>query len=229
MIASSSGKSVLDVTHVPRALRDLIECVVRPEDVDKWLVNSKSFPNEGTPLELLSLPYTIDNGKSLRSNIHRIAERFYQAVAMCSAPGVLPLDVLVKTVADELREASSNLPKSDRNRNTKIKNYITTTTGKRATRTEVFAALAAETGLSKKQVSKVLDGLSEFIKVQVGKEGPGVFVLPGLLKIKRHRKPKQSARIVRNPKTGESMQIPAKPARTVVKVLALKNLKDVAK
>lgn len=100
---------------------------------------------------------------------------------------------------------------------------------KAATKTEVYAALAESTGLTKKQIGSVLDELSNFIKTQISKKGPGVFQLPGLLKIKRHMKPKQPPRKGRNPKTGEEMMIPAKPARTVVKVLALKNLKEMVK
>ena len=100
---------------------------------------------------------------------------------------------------------------------------------KAATKTEVYAVLAEKTELSKKQIASVVDELTSFIKSQIGKKGPGVFVLPGLLKIKRHLKPKQAARKGRNPKTGEEMTIPAKPARTVVKVLALKNLKEMVK
>lgn len=97
------------------------------------------------------------------------------------------------------------------------------------TKTEVYAALAEKSELTKKQIGTVLDGLTDFIKVQLGKKGPGVFVLPGLLKIKRHLKPAQKERMGRNPKTGEEMKIKAKPARTVVKVLALKNLKEMVK
>ena len=98
-----------------------------------------------------------------------------------------------------------------------------------ATKTEVFAALSEKSELTKKQIGIVLDELTNFIRAQIGKKGPGVFVLPGLLKIKRHLKPAQDARLGRNPKTGEPMQIAAKPARTVVKVLALKNLKEMVK
>ena len=100
---------------------------------------------------------------------------------------------------------------------------------KAATKTEVYTALAAKTGLTKKEIGAVLDAVTEFIKSQIGKKGPGLFQLPGLLKIKRHLKPAQAARMGRNPKTGEEMMIAAKPARTVVKVLALKNLKEMVK
>ena len=97
---------------------------------------------------------------------------------------------------------------------------------KAATKTEVYAALAEKSGLTKKQIGTVLDGLSEFIKGQIGKKGPGLFVLPGLLKIKKRTRPPQPERQGRNPKTGEPMTIKAKPAKTVVRILALKNLKE---
>ena len=100
---------------------------------------------------------------------------------------------------------------------------------KAATKTEVYTALATSSGLTKKQIGTVLDGLTAYIQSQIGKKGPGLFQLPGLLKIKRHMKPAQAERMGRNPKTGEEMVIKAKPARTVVKVLALKNLKEMVK
>jgi nucleoid DNA-binding protein len=103
------------------------------------------------------------------------------------------------------------------------------TKAKAATKTEVYAALAEKTELPKKEIGKVLDALHEYIGHQMGKKGPGLFVLPGLLKIKRHKKPPVPARMGRNPRTGEPMEFKAKPARTVVKVLALKNLKEMVK
>jgi nucleoid DNA-binding protein len=100
---------------------------------------------------------------------------------------------------------------------------------KAATKTEVFAALAESTELTKKQIGTVMDALHAYIGHQMGKKGPGLFVLPGLLKIKRHKKPPVAEREGRNPRTGEPMTFKAKPARTVVKVLALKNLKEMVK
>jgi hypothetical protein len=42
--------------------------------------------------------------------------------------------------------------------------------------------LAEATGLSKKQVNSLFDELSKLIANNLGKKGPGVFTLPGLLK-----------------------------------------------
>lgn len=94
-------------------------------------------------------------------------------------------------------------------------------------KTELLTSLSESTGLSKKDVSAVLDGLGEVIQKNLGKRGPGVFNLPGLLKIQVQRKPATKATTRENPfKRGEMMTVKAKPARNVVKVRPLKGLKD---
>jgi nucleoid DNA-binding protein len=97
------------------------------------------------------------------------------------------------------------------------------------TKSAVYQHLAAETGLTRKQVDAVFEGLTGLIKHELGKKGNGVFALAGLLKIKRVNKPATKERMGRNPATGEPMKIKAKPARTVVKTLALKSLKEFVK
>ena len=99
-------------------------------------------------------------------------------------------------------------------------------TVKPRTKGEIFAKLAESTGLSKKQISSVFDGISELIKVELGKKGPGIFVVPGLLKLKVVRKPATKAGQRLNPFTKEMMNVPAKPAHNVVKALPLKSLKE---
>lgn len=96
--------------------------------------------------------------------------------------------------------------------------------GKVRSKSEVFGQLATATDLTKKQVAIVFDSLSDLIKTDL-KKGPGIFTVPGLMKIKVIRKPATKAREGLNPFTGERMMFKAKPARNVVKVLALKNLK----
>jgi nucleoid DNA-binding protein len=97
---------------------------------------------------------------------------------------------------------------------------------KSRTKAEIYAKLAESTGLSKKQVAGVFDGLSELIKNELGKKGPGLFVVPGLLKIKVVRKPATKAQRKMNPFTKQMQDYPAKPARNVVKALPLKSLKE---
>jgi nucleoid DNA-binding protein len=100
------------------------------------------------------------------------------------------------------------------------------TTARAATKTAIFQQLADATGLSKKQITQVFDELTNLIKRDLGKKGPGVFALPGLLKIKRVKKPATPERQGRNPATGQPMIIKAKPARTIVKAQPLKSLKE---
>jgi nucleoid DNA-binding protein len=100
---------------------------------------------------------------------------------------------------------------------------------KAATKTEMFKTLADKTGLSRKQVASVFDELIGYIRQEVGKKGPGMVNVVGLLKIKRVEKPATPARMGRNPQTGEPMEIKAKPKRTVVKALCLKSLKEMVK
>lgn len=98
--------------------------------------------------------------------------------------------------------------------------------GKARTKTEIFSNLSDDTGLSRKQVGAVFDGLSGLIKKDLSGRGPGTFTVPGLMKIKVVRKPATKSRKGTNPFTGEPMIFKAKPARKVVKVLALKGLKE---
>ena len=99
-------------------------------------------------------------------------------------------------------------------------------TVKAATKGEVYTKLAAETGLTKKQVSTVFEALTKMIGNELGKKGPGLFQMPGLLKLKVVRKPATKAKQGINPFTKEPMMVKAKPARNVVKALPLKSLKE---
>lgn len=93
-------------------------------------------------------------------------------------------------------------------------------------KSELLNALATQTNLSKGQVSGVLDALAEVIRESLGKKGPGAFNLPGLLKITVQRKPATKERVGINRFTGEEQVFKAKPARNVVKIRPLKNLKE---
>ena len=96
------------------------------------------------------------------------------------------------------------------------------------TKSQIMSHIADDTGLTRKDVAAVFDSLSGLIKKNIGRRGPGMFTVPGLMKIKVNKKPATKARKGTNPFTGEEMMFKAKPARRVVKVLALKNLKDMA-
>jgi len=94
------------------------------------------------------------------------------------------------------------------------------------TKTEILSEIAAYTDMSKKHVAGMLESLHGIISRHVKKGGAGLFVLPGLLKIQVIHKPATKARKGINPFTGEPTTFKAKPARNVVKVKALKKLKE---
>jgi len=93
-------------------------------------------------------------------------------------------------------------------------------------KSQLYANLAESAGLSRKQVASVLDGLAKEIAVTFKKKIPD-FTIPGLAKVTVIRKPATKAGTRANPfKPGEMMEVKAKPARNVVKVRALKALKE---
>jgi nucleoid DNA-binding protein len=100
---------------------------------------------------------------------------------------------------------------------------------KPATKSEILSKIAEATQLSRKQVASVFDALADQIKGAVGKKGPGVFALSGLIKIVVINKPATPARKGINPFTKQEQMFKAKPARRVIKIRAFKALKDMAK
>ena len=82
------------------------------------------------------------------------------------------------------------------------------------------------TALPKKDVVNVLETFTQVIERHVKAGGPGVFVLPGLMKISVVKKPARPARKGVNPFTGEEIMIKARPAYKAVKIKALKKLKE---
>jgi nucleoid DNA-binding protein len=99
---------------------------------------------------------------------------------------------------------------------------------KAMSKTELVGKIAEQTELTRRDVNAVLESLSGQIERSLGRRGPGVFTLPGLVKIEKKRVPARKARKgVPNPfKPGELMDVAAKPASTKVKVRPLKSLKD---
>ncbi|MCB1830274.1 MAG: HU family DNA-binding protein [Chromatiaceae bacterium] len=97
----------------------------------------------------------------------------------------------------------------------------------RQTKMQILQAIAEETSLTRKQVSDVFNSLGTLVQRHMQRRGSGEFSIPETgVKIRRVRKPARKARMGRNPATGEVIKIAAKPASTVIKVVALKALKD---
>jgi nucleoid DNA-binding protein len=109
----------------------------------------------------------------------------------------------------------------------KAKKDITT---KAMSKSQLVGRIAEETELTKRDVNAVLESLAVQIERSLGRRGPGVFTLPGLVKIEKRKVPARKARRgVPNPfRPGETMDVPARPATTKIKVRALRHLKAMA-
>lgn len=97
----------------------------------------------------------------------------------------------------------------------------------RQTKTQIIQHIVEEVGLSKKQVAEVFSALGSLIKRHMQRRGSGDISIPEAgVKIRRVKKPARKSRMGRNPATGETIRIPAKPASSVIRVSALKALKE---
>ena len=94
-------------------------------------------------------------------------------------------------------------------------------------KTGVLNAMSEATGLRRKEVASVMAALAALIGHDMAKIG--TFTLPGLAKMSVIKKAATKARSGINPFTKEPTIFKAKPARKVVKIRALKALKDFVK
>lgn len=90
----------------------------------------------------------------------------------------------------------------------------------------IISHIAGEAGLTHNQVDAVLEELTVLMHRHLKKRSVGEFTLPGLLKIRNVKQPATKRRMGRNPRTGEQVEIAAKPAYTRVRLKALKALRD---
>ena len=100
------------------------------------------------------------------------------------------------------------------------------TLAKPMTKSEIVSGIADATGLTRKDVNSVFDAMASQIRKSLGQSGPGAYAVPGLMKLVVVRKPATEARTGINPFTGQETAFKAKPARNVVRIRPLKNLKD---
>ncbi len=98
--------------------------------------------------------------------------------------------------------------------------------GKRMTKAQIVGELADRSGLSKKDINAVLEALRDIIKRELGKRGPGEFVVPEIaLKLKVRQVKAQKGKKFRNPATGEVI-IRDVPASKKLRATPLKKLKE---
>lgn len=82
----------------------------------------------------------------------------------------------------------------------------------------------AQEGLTRKQVKQLLDSLETIGHKQLKRTGQ--FNLPGFAKFKVSTRKRTPARTWKNPRTGEAVQIEAKPAHKIVRAQPTKAIKD---
>ncbi|MDD9932271.1 MAG: HU family DNA-binding protein [Myxococcales bacterium] len=101
------------------------------------------------------------------------------------------------------------------------------TTGKRMSKAQVVSELAETTGLSKQDVQKFFEQLLKLIGRELGKEGPGEFVLPDLVKLRIKVTPGREEHVGIDPFTKEERTFAARPESRKVRATPLKPLKDI--
>ena len=95
-------------------------------------------------------------------------------------------------------------------------------------KSQMFEALAEDSGVTKSEVKKVWGSLERLIEASICERGYGQFTLPGLMKVTTVRRPAIKARRGINPFTKEEIWFKAKPATTGVRIRALKKMKGLA-
>jgi nucleoid DNA-binding protein len=91
---------------------------------------------------------------------------------------------------------------------------------------QVILELSEKTGLAKKDVQNLFDRVLVLIERELGKEGPGEFVLPDLVKLRVKTTPGRAEHVGIDPFTKQERTFPARPESRKVRVSAAKRLKD---
>lgn len=96
---------------------------------------------------------------------------------------------------------------------------------KALTKTALYEELAEATGVTRKQVKAIFEGLNDIIKRQL-KKNDDTFTLPGMFRLRLQKKKAVKGGKTRpNPfKPGETIITKDKPARNVIRVRVLRGL-----
>lgn len=132
--------------------------------------------------------------------------------------GQLGDETMVKTARKLSEKPAAKAPVSN-----KIKSFK-----EPLTKSQLLQTIVDNTGLTKKEVSSVFESLGEIINGHVKPKAAGKLNFMGLFVIEVRAKPATKARKGINPFNGEEMMFKAKPASKVVKIKALKKLKEMA-
>lgn len=98
--------------------------------------------------------------------------------------------------------------------------------GKRMSKSQFLTILTEKSGLDENQAMSALQAINAMVMEQLGKNGPGEILIPGLLNLIVVEKPATSQREGVNPFTKEPMTFQARAAHKVIRVRPLKALMD---
>jgi nucleoid DNA-binding protein len=94
------------------------------------------------------------------------------------------------------------------------------------TNSQFVANLSKKSGFTQKQARTVLRTINAIVAQQLGKQGPGQVLIPGLLKLIVVDKPATPLHEGVSPFTNKPMTYPAKAAHRIIRARPLKALKD---
>lgn len=86
---------------------------------------------------------------------------------------------------------------------------------KAMTKADLIADLAGSVGLTKAKTAELVYRLRTIAQREIG--FGRAFIVPGIVRLKVAERPARAERQGRNPKTGETMTIPAQPAQKIVR------------
>jgi nucleoid DNA-binding protein len=119
------------------------------------------------------------------------------------------------------KKKAAAAPKLDLSKPVKVKS-----SSKARSKSEVYGIISEHVGISRSQVAGTFHVLGSIIKADLAKGGAGVSSIPGLARIRVTRKPATKERQGINPFTKEPTVFKARPARNVVRLRPLRNLKE---
>jgi nucleoid DNA-binding protein len=88
-------------------------------------------------------------------------------------------------------------------------------------------AIAQQTGMPQTKVREVMQNLGKEVRRHLRPRGSGEVLIPEIgVKLQRVAKPATKPRLGRNPSTGQSIELPAKPARIVLRAKVLAKMRE---
>ncbi len=97
---------------------------------------------------------------------------------------------------------------------------------KALTKSQLVGQLADKTGLSKKDVEKVLGAIVDSVTEQLGTKGPGKFVFPGLARMSLSRvAERKGGEVKKNPLNGKEYTTKPRAAFNKVNIRPIKAIK----